>query len=761
MTLTQTKREISIKTPLGDNALLLRSFHGSESLSNLFSFELELISENASIAYDKIVSQNVTISVNLADGKKRFWNGWISRFAQLHQDRTASAYRATMVPWLWFLSQTTDCRIFQNKTVPDLLKQIFQEYGYSDFSFRLVGSFAPRDYCVQYRESDFNFVSRLMEEEGIFYFFEQQDGKHTLVLGNDASAVKACPGQSKARYETTTGGWQEDDVVLEWAQVQEAGPGVFSTTDYNFETPTTSLLSTAKGKAKWEMYDYPGEFSKRADGDRVARARLEEIQMPQLIARGKSDCRAFAAGFKFSLTDHYRKDLNQDYVITALHHSGEHHIAFTSGQEIETTPIYTNTFECVPGATPIRPARRTPIPVVQGCHTAVVVGPGGEEIYTDKYGRVKVQFHWDREGKNNENSSCWVRVSYPTAGKAWGAIQIPRIGQEVIVDFIEGDPDRPIITGRTYNAGQMPPWDLPGKRMVSGFKSNSTKGGGGFNEISFDDSKGSELIQIHGQFDMDTLIENDERRHVKKDRSKTIDGNETTTIGSNRTEKVGANEKITIGANRDESVGSNETVKIGSLRTHNVGVNDMLNVGAAQEITIGGAQALTVGGGRAKTIGIAEIVTIGAMQSVTIGAAQTVTVAGPQTHSIGAAQTTTIGAGQTISIGAGQTLSIGAGQTISITSDLGETVGGNLTQSVTGDRAASVEGNDSINAGKNFVLEAKDKIEFKTGDSSIVMDSKGTISISCKNLTIKASDKAHVEASSGDLTLKGSKIGCN
>jgi type VI secretion system secreted protein VgrG len=769
MTLTQAKREISIKTPLGDNALLLRSFHGSESLSNLFSFELELISENASIAYDKIVSQNVTISVNLADGKKRFWNGWISRFAQLHQDRNASAYRATMVPWLWFLSQTTDCRIFQNKTVPDLLKQIFQEYGYSDFSFRLVGSFAPRDYCVQYRESDFNFVSRLMEEEGIFYFFEQQDGKHTLILGNDASAVKACPGQAKARYESTIGGWQDDDAVLEWAQVQEVGPGVFSTTDYNFETPTTSLLSSAKGKAKWEMYDYPGEFSKRADGDRVARARLEELQMPQLVARGKSNCRAFGSGFKFSLTDHYRKDLNQEYVITALHHSSEHAVNFTSGQESDTTPTYTNTFECVPALTPIRPARQTPIPVVQGCHTAVVVGPGGEEIYTDKYGRVKVQFHWDREGKNNENSSCWVRVSYPTAGKAWGAIQIPRIGQEVIVDFIEGDPDQPIITGRTYNAGQMPPWDLPGKRMVSGFKSNSTKGGGGFNEISFDDTKGTELIQVHGQFDMDTLIENDERRHVKKNRTKNVDVDETTTIGSNRTEKVGSNETITVGSNRTEKVGAAESITIGAsrtelvgasetvtvkaTRTHNVIINDMLNVGAAQEINIGGAQALTIIGGRAKTIGIAEMVKIGGMQSVSVGAAQSISVTGPQTQKIGATQS--------IDVGASQTVTIGAGQTISVKGDLGESVDGSLTQSVKGDRGASVKGNDSINTDKNFVLEAKDKIEFKTGDSSIVMDSKGVVTITCKTLTIKASDKGHVEVSGGNLVLKGSEIQCN
>jgi type VI secretion system secreted protein VgrG len=740
MALTQAARQIAIDTPLGEDVLILRSFQGQEAMSKLFAFELDLVSEEPSIKYDDIVGQTVTVRVTLADGSPRYWNGYVSRFVQAGRDSNIAVYHATVVPWLWFLDQTTDCRIFQNKTAPDIIKQIFQEYGYRDFSLSLYGDFVKRDYCVQYRESDFNFVSRLMEEEGIFYFFEHENGKHTLVLGNDPAAHKPCPNQATARYEGTAGGWQDDDVVLQWLQEQEVRPGSFTATDYNFETPTANMLSSVNGKGKWEIYDFPGEYTKRADGDKVVKVRLQEQQTPKCTASGTSDCRAFGVGYKFKLTDHYRDDLNQEYVLTALRHSAHHNLGFTSGVA-DTNPVYENSFECVPASTPIRPPRRTPVPVVQGCQTAVVVGPDGEEIFTDKYGRVKVQFHWDREGKKNENSSCWVRVSYPWAGKAWGGIQIPRIGQEVVVDFIEGNPDRPIITGRVYNAGQMPPWDLPGKKTISGYKSNSTKGGGGYNEISFDDTKGTELIQVHGQYDMDTKIEHDERRHVINNRTKNVDVDETSTIGNNRTEKVGKNEQITIGVNRTETVGSNENISIGSnrtenvganesitvalTRTRNVGVNEMVNIGGAQEITIGGLQALTIGLTRAKTIGVSESVNIGTSQSVNIGTSQT----------------TNIGAGQTISIGA----------------DLAETIAKNHSENTGENRSASIGKNDALKVGKVLAIEAGDEIAIKTGSASIHMKKDGTITIQGKDITIKGSGKI-VEEASGDMVLKGSKI---
>jgi type VI secretion system secreted protein VgrG len=790
MALTQAARQIAIDTPLGEDALLLRSFHGQEAISKLFTFELELVSEEPSIKYSDIVGQAVTVRITLADGSLRYWNGFVSRFVQAGRDSNVAVYQATIVPWLWFLDQTTDCRIFQNKTAPDIIKQIFQEYGFHDFSLSLYGDFVKRDYCVQYRESDFNFVSRLMEEEGIFYFFQHDNGKHTLVLGNDPAAHKPCPSQATVRYEGTAGGWQDDDVILQWLQEQEFRPGVFTATDYNFETPSANLLSSVNGKGKWEIYDFPGEYTKRADGDKLVKVRLQEQQMPQSVARGTSDCRAFGVGYKFKLMDHYRDDLNQEYVLTALRLSARHNLGYASGSE-DTSPVYENSFECVPAATPIRPARCTPVPVVQGCQTAVVVGPSGEEIFTDKYGRVKVQFHWDREGKKNENSSCWVRVSYPWAGKAWGGIHIPRIGQEVIVDFIEGDPDRPIITGRVYNAGEMPPWDLPGKMMVSGYKSNSTKGGGGYNELSFDDTKGTELIQVHGQYDMDTKIEHDERRHVINNRTKNVDVDETSTIGHNRTEKVGNNEQITIGVNRTETVGSNEKITIGSnrtenvganesitvalTRTRNVGVNEMVNVGGAQEITIGGLQALTVGLTRAKTVGVSESVNIGTTQSINVGTAQTVNVGAKQAISVGASRTMnvandlneSVGANQTVKVASNLTEDVGSDQKTTIGGKLAESVGSDHSNSVGGKRETKVSSDDTLDVGSNLTIKAGSQITLETGSSKIVMKSGGQIEISGMSISVKGSTSIKEEAvsinieASGINTIKGSLVKIN
>jgi type VI secretion system secreted protein VgrG len=534
MIYTQTNRRIAIQTPLGTDVLLLHSLHGREAISRLFQFDLALLSEDDSISFDDIVGQPASVKVRLADGSPRYWNGFICRFSQAGRDQNLARYHAVMVPWLWFLTRTTDCRIFQQKTVPQIIQQIFKDLNFSDYSLRLYGDFVQREYCVQYRETDFNFISRLMEEEGIFYFFEHEEAKHTMVLANDPSAHQPCPNQPSARYELSAGGWQDDDVVLEWHQEQEFRPGVYTASDYNFETPGSSLSTSVNGNSKYEIYDYPGEYRKRAEGDGLVRIRLQEQEMPRVIARGTSDCRAFTSGYKFNLEDHYRDDLNQSYVLIAVNHSAAQGANYSSGNGAEPEVAYSNSFECIPYSTPFRPPRVTPAPIVQGCQTAVVVGPAGEEIYTDKYGRVKVQFHWDREGERNEKSSCWIRVSHPWAGKGWGSVAIPRIGQEVIVEFLEGDPDQPIIIGRVYNAGQMPPYQLPAGAVVSGVKTNSTKGGGGYNEISLNDTKGTELITIHGQYDMSTTVLHNDTQQIGNDRAITVIGEQREKMGKNK-----------------------------------------------------------------------------------------------------------------------------------------------------------------------------------------------------------------------------------
>jgi type VI secretion system secreted protein VgrG len=743
MALTQATRQITIDTPLGEDAVLLRSFQGQEAISKLFTFDLDLVSEDPSIKYDGIVGQAVTVCLTLSDASPRYWNGYVSRFVQAGRDSNFAIYQATIVPWLWFLDQTTDCRIFQTKTAPDIIKQIFQEYGYHDFALRLYGDFVKRDYCVQYRESDFNFVSRLMEEEGIFYFFEHGKSKHTLVLGNDPAAHKECPNQPTARYEGTAGGWQDDDVVLQWLQEQEFRPAIYTATDYNFETPSTSLLSTVNGKGKWEVYDFPGEYTKKADGDKLVKVRLQEQQMPQLVARGTSDCRAFGVGYKFKLTDHYRDDLNQDYVLTAVRHSGRHNLGYTSGSTDTSDPVYENSFECLPATTPIRPPRRTPVPVVQGCQTAVVVGPGGEEIFTDQYGRVKVQFHWDREGKKNENSSCWVRVSYPWAGKGWGGIQIPRIGQEVIIDFIEGDPDRPIITGRTYNAGQMPPWDLPGKKTISGYKSNSTKGGGGYNELSFDDTKGTELIQVHGQYDMDTKIEHDERRHVVNNRTKNVDVDETSTIGNNRTEKVGNNEQITIGNIQNLNVKVNRIIDVGNDHTEAIHGSMSLSVDRTKSETVLINSAETIGG--------AKELSIGGLYQVTVGGAHNTTVGGAKTEEIGAFRGEAVAGKKTVAIGGDHSTAVGGKDGLTVAKDRSVTVAGKLDETV--QKAYTLKA-------KTITLQAEDEIVISVGKAKIAMKKDGSVLVEGKDLSLKASGKINQNAS-GDIVMKGSKIAEN
>ena len=709
---TQTHRALRIETPLGPDVLLLRSLSGQESISQLFRFQLELLSEQDTISYDSIVGKNVSIHLETLDSQRGF-NGFISRFSQGGRDERFTYYRAEMVPWLWFLTRKADCRIFQHLSAPEIIKQIFQELDFTDSDFRLYNSHRKRDYCVQYRETDFNFVSRLMEEEGIYYFFEHaQDGtKHTLVLADDAAAHQPCPGQPKARYDFAAGGWRGEDLISEWRIEQEYRPTAWSHTDYNFETPSTSLMATVQEDSTYEIYDYPGIYAKKNDGSDLAKTRLQETLAFKKRVSGKSNCRCFTTGSLVEVTDHYRKDMNQKWMLTAVHHQSTIGQSYGSGVDDEGF-FYSNTFEAIPSTVPFRPLRMTPKPSVQGCQTAVVVGPTGEEIYTDKYGRIKIQFHWDRLGKNNENSSCWVRVSYPWAGKAWGGIHIPRIGQEVIVDFLEGDPDQPIIVGRVYNAERMPPWALPGKKVISGFKSDSTKGSGGYNEISMDDTKGTELINIHAQFDQHKRIEHDEVVSVGNDRTETVGDNETITIGVNRTENVGNNETITIGSNRTEMVGSNETITIGANRTEMVVQNETITIGQNRTETVGQNETVTIGLLRTCNVGVNDMLNVGAAQEITIGGLQAITV--------GLSQVQTIGQDRNVVVGQSQ----------------------------------------QSNIGKDYVLNAGDSITLQTGSASISLKKDGTITIQGSNITITGSGTITAKAS-GNMILKGSTISEN
>lgn len=616
---TQANRLLSIDTPLGTDVLLLQSLTGHEGISRLFSYELEMLAyDNDSITFNDIVGQNVTVTIQLADGTPRYINGYVSRFAQKGtDDRYFTHYTAQIVPWLWFLTRQADCRIFQNLAVPDIITQVFGLFStFPKFQKKLTGTYPTLEYCVQYRETSFNFVSRLMEENGIFYYFDHTtQGQHTMVLADAPTAFVNCPDVSTASYDLGAG-VDNYDVVTSWHIEQELRTGKYTVEDYNFTTPSTNLLADAPtvvdlaASKSLELYDYPGLYETVDQGSAVAKLRIEEEEASYMVATGSSTCRWFVSGYQFTLEDHDRADQNTTYILSEVQHVASVGATYTAGTT--GTEQYSNQFTCIPSAVTYRPARVTPKPFVQGPQPALVVGKSGEEIWTDKYGRVKVQFYWDRVGTDDENSSCWVRVSSPWAGQNWGAISLPRIGQEVIVDFLEGDPDRPIIMGRVYNASQMPPYTLPDNQTRSTTQSRSSKGGGAanYNEIRFEDLKGSEQIFINAEKDMDHRVENDSREYIGNNRHLVVNASQFEQVNTDKHLQVGGkqNEQITsdeshqVGGNYMEVVTGNHSVNISGDRKESVGGNDSRSVTGDVKESVTGDVSLSVTGNQNESI---------------------------------------------------------------------------------------------------------------------------------------------------------------
>ena len=518
---------------LEEDVLLLDGFACNSRVSEPFQLTLQLLSENDSVNPASVLREPFLVTMGLPDGSDRHVHGFCSRFAQRGKNEDLTSYEAEVVPWLWFLSLNQDCHVFQEMTVLEILEEIFGKYGQAEYEIRCVESYPAKGYCVQYRESDLDFVSRLMEEEGLFYFFEHSDEGHKLIVADDSSAIQECEGQEVFRVATTPGARRGEDVIEELERVHQVYTTQVTLTDYDPLQPSLDLASSASDETHEELYDFPGRYERLPDGERYALIRLQERAAAQQLVRGSGKCRSFRSGYRFPLTQHYRVDTNQSYLLLSVWESGYNGGYRSRAGDAE----YSNQFECVPANIYYRPPRKTPKPVIHGSQTAFVVGPSGEEIYTDSHGRVKVQFHWDREGTRDENSSLWIRVSHPWAGKGWGAVSIPRIGQEVIVDFLEGDPDRPIITGRVYNAEAMPPYGLPDDGVVSGIKSDTHKGSG-YNEISMNDTAGKEKVTIHAQYDMGTTVLHDKTTTVKNDETRTVGNDQKITVHNDQVVRI-------------------------------------------------------------------------------------------------------------------------------------------------------------------------------------------------------------------------------
>lgn len=618
---TQENLRLRVETGLGEDELLLRHFHGTEGISKLFHFELDLLSHNGAISPEDIVGENLAIILESDDDNPKLINGHVRTFYYAGlEGRGLYRYRAEVVPWFWFLDKTSDCRVFQNQTVQQIIETILNELGFVDYQFSLNETYPTLEYCVQYDETDLNFISRLLEQAGIYYYFEHLPKKHVLHFC-DSDSNYAPLIEERLIHSS---GNRQDYYINGWQHKYQYCSGAYAQSDFDFEKFTQSLVTESSSKIKlpnnasFTRFDYPGYYRDSDQGRTLTTLRMQQEEMHFQKVHANSNIHFLEIGKKFTLeSEENELDNGKKFVITEVHQAASNPSLSDGGQSAQ---IYSNQFCCIPADVIFRPASATPKPRMDGVQTAMVVGPAGEEIYTDKYGRIKVQFHWDRYGNKDENSSCWMRVSTQWSGQKWGTIGIPRIGQEVVVTFVNGDPDQPLVIGSVYNSANMPPFPLPAGKTVAGMKSRSTNSdSSAFNEMSIDDTKDSEQIKIHAQKDFNTTVGHDLNSSTTNNASYNVDVDMSSTVGGNKTSSVQGNEDRTVagdqstfvqgnqsdgvGGDVDRSVGGKVTSSIGSSEAHQVGTTQEVNVGTKQSIAVGTDQELSVGANQKINIG--------------------------------------------------------------------------------------------------------------------------------------------------------------
>jgi type VI secretion system secreted protein VgrG len=635
----------TLSTPLGQT-LLFQSLSATEELGRLFEFNVLALAEaKTNVDLESLLGKPAQVSVQLDDSTKRHLHGIVASAGLDGASGGYAAYRLVLRPWLWLATLRADTRIFQNIGIEALIKKVLAPYG-GAIEFNLQGSYPTYEYCVQYRESDFNFVSRLMEQEGLYYFFKHADGKHTLVIVDKMSAHEAYPQHDKFKFRQGLGDGQHAGVISDWRHHFELQSAKTTTNDYNYLTPSTALLKDstsmhAGAPAALEVYDPPGEYLTVAEGQRYVKLRMEESDARYASATGKTNIRGVAVGATFSLTDHPRDAENAKYLVVSTRID----IVYSGYEAGKSDSHFSCSFSALRAKDVFRSQRITPKPHIGGTQSAVVVGMKGEEIYTDEHGRIKVQFHWDRLGKKDENSSCWLRVSTPIAGKAWGMIALPRIGQEVVVQFSEGDPDRPVIIGSVYNAEQIPPYLLPDHATVSTFRSRSSKEGvaANFNELAFEDKIGNEYIRLHAEKDLLELVKHDAHREVGND--------QFLKIVKNLTEEVGENVERTIGKNLTETVAENVQYTFGKDVSTDIGGKHGTNVASDASYASGASISIESGAGTDIKVGANLHIKAGA--NVVIEAGGTLTLKGAMINIEGSGPVSIVGAMVKVNSGGG------------------------------------------------------------------------------------------------------------
>ncbi|CAG9255731.1 type VI secretion system Vgr family protein [Paraburkholderia caribensis] len=726
-------------SPLGEPALETTGVAGEEALSAIYAYTLSCRtplempeSEAANLDLKQMIGKELTVTIqlegmgtfvagmqgmagasNIGAGTREI-SGIVTEARYVSQSDRQSNYELALRPWIWLADQTSDYRIFQRKTVVEIIEDVFGKYMYS-YDLRLSGSYPVLDYQVQYGETDFYFIQRLMAEHGIYWFFEHSGTFHRMVLVDHLGAHR--PVESTA-YQTLwyyPPGHRIDQEYIDAFDMSGAlQSGRWTTNDYDFKKPMAGLIAQNElpqetAHNDFERYEWPGDYTEREHGEQFARLRMEEVRAHGERASGSGQVRDVVCGTTFRLEGYPHRPANREYlVISAWFSATEIGAASGSGEY-----TISSAFVVQPATTVFRPSRtRYPKPRTSGPQTAIVTGPAGQEIWTDQYGRVKLGFHWDRSGVKDQNASCWIRVSYPWAGGGFGGVNIPRVGTEVIVDFENGDPDRPIVVGRLYNAATMPPWDLPGNATQSGLLSRSLKGGAGnANAIRFEDKPGSEELWLQAEKDMRTEVENDESHSVMANRTKSVGGNETTSVAGTRTETVTGNETITLNANRERSVKLNDTVEIGADQKTTITGKQRYEVKSDRDRIVGGNDTLKVTGFREEEI------------------AQT------STETVHLAKTSNLLTTHTVKVTGHQLIQVGSGQEVHVTGDV--------------------------------VLTSTTKISLVCGNSQIVMDAAGNINITGVNVTSTGSSTHAVNGSTvtssatGEHTVQGAVLKLN
>ncbi|GKT01974.1 type VI secretion system tip protein VgrG [Acidovorax sp. SUPP3434] len=765
-------RRVTIQTPLGEQ-LQFRQLQGKEAISQLFCLDLDLLCDSKSIDPKALLGKNATVVVETQGGGRRYLDGIVTRFGMQGEDHRSYSYRLRLQPWLWLATRKTDFKIFQNKTAPEIVEEVLGKYGYP-LQKKLTRSYRSWDYCVQYGESDCDFVSRLLEHEGAYYYFEHAAGQHTLILADDIVASHSpLPGAAVIPfYPPEKAAVADKENIHAWELHQAIHSGRHYNDDYDFQKPRADLSNmrqTPPGHAHdaHEIYEWPGGYTEFGDGEAYARVRLQESLTGHSTVRGQSRHRALAPGYTFTLENYPREDQNQQYLLTGIeYHFKENPQVSAAAPGPKGTPQEEGSFQkftlqAQPTSLPYTPERTTPKPRTTGPQTAVVVGPPGEEIWPDQYGRVKVQFHWDRIGAMNENSSCWVRVSSSWAGSGFGAVFIPRINQEVIVDFLNGDPDYPIITGCVYNADNMPPWALPANATQSGIKTKSSKGGafgdglkngaGDANAIRFEDKAGAEQLWLHAQKDQLTEVENDEDKWVGRDRRKTVDRDETNVIHRDRTETVDRNEKITVHGWRTEEVDGDETITIHSNRTERVDHNEKIDIGDNRDETVGINEDIRIGRNRSKTVGRSETDSIAKNWTTTVGILKTETIGVGCIQTTGIFKMANVGVAYNLNVGFTMMTNVGMNRSDAIGMEHTHTAGKKYALTVGGSgsggsapgaapmniTAPSSGGGGGAKKSSSLVMD-ESSITLKVGKSVLEMKDDGTVNLNGKLIQITA-----------------------